>query len=265
VTFLDNRIHARTGFAWRYPCHERLVPEPGTPDRALTQTRLRVLHAPDPAKSRASYLPLLELAVAERPDDPRCAHYLGREYHALGRHAEAARQFERYFTLTSGPDAFERNATLRLLAHCREAQGDEAGALALFNAAVAEAPRMRGAWISLAWAAHRRQAWPDCLEAAERAISLRDETRNYGEDTSPGVLAEDLACLASWALARPRTALDYARDALAKAPKSERLQANLQRIKAALNRKGPQAFGVSATPLASDGPAKSGALQRRSR
>ena len=252
VLFQDNRIHARVGFNWAYPCHECIIPQWGHRHHAVTDLRLRVLHDPDRAKSRANYLPLLELAAREKPDDPRPAHYLGREYLYLERHAEAAEQFERYLALSS-KEGFERNGTRRMLAQCREALGDMESALAEFLGATQEAPHMRGAWLSLAWAYHRRQAWAECLRAAERAITIREDQAHYGDDTSPGVVAEDLACLASWSLGHPLTALDYARDALGKAPENPRIRANLARIEAALKHKGPQVFGVSMTPLTDSG------------
>lgn len=253
VIFQDNRIHARTGFVWAYPCHECLIPQWNVRHQAETDLRLKVLHAPDLTKSRASYLPLLELGVRERPNDARAAHYLGREYYYLKRYTEAAREFERYIALSPDDGGYELNGTRRLLAHCHEELGDRDGALAEFQAAVAAGPQMRGAWLSLAWAYHRRADWERCLAAAERAISLRDEEAHYGDDSSPGVVAEDLACLASWSLGHPLTAWDYARDALKKSPDSPRLQANLARIESALKREGPQAFGVSLKPLDSAG------------
>ena len=68
------------------------------------------------------------------------------------------------------------------------------------------------------------------------------------------MVAEDIACLAAWSLGRPADALAYARAALAKAPRSERLKANLARIEAAMSARGTQAFGVSTNPLG-DSPA----------
>ncbi|HUZ11642.1 MAG TPA: hypothetical protein VMU93_02165 [Caulobacteraceae bacterium] len=248
LAFVDSRIHSRRGYVWRYPCHECLVPR-GAQEHARLEPRLKVLHAPDPAKPRSGYLPLLELGAREAPDDARAAHYLGREYFELGRHAAAAREFERALALPCAPAAaIERNASLRWLAHCRENLGDAAGALAGFRRAVDEAPQLRGAWVELAWACFRRQAWPQCLDAAERAIAFAPGPRLYGDDTSPGVVAEDLAALAAWSLGRPRQALGYARAALAKAPSSPRIRANLERIEAALA-SGASAFGVSMQPL----------------
>ena len=245
--FLDNRIHARFGFSWRYPCHECLIAN--VPEKAAWVLDLELIHRQDGTKSRTGYLPLLELAAREAPGDPRCAHYLGRELYNLKRYDEAARELERYFTLPSNGFEAERNATLRFLAHAREALGEGDVALAMFQRAAAEQPDLRGPRVELAWAYHRRQAWAQCLAAAERAIAFPETTLTYGDDTSPGVVAEDLACLAAWSLGRPHEALAWARAALAKAPASPRLIANLARIEAALAQEGPQTFGVSTAPL----------------
>src|SRR5579872_2317132 len=90
LSYVDNRIHARHGFVWRYPCHECLVAG-GVEEQPRVEPNLKVLHTPDPAKSRASYLPLLQLGAHEAPDDARAAHYLAREYYELGRYAEGVR------------------------------------------------------------------------------------------------------------------------------------------------------------------------------
>jgi tetratricopeptide (TPR) repeat protein len=247
--FQDNRIHARRGFTWRYPCHECLMTEDDVPARTAIEPRLTILHEPDDAKPRTGYLPLLELAAREAPDDPRCAHYLGRELFYAGRYAEGMAELERFFVLPPGRSSIERNASLRLLAHCQEGLGDGDGALARFQQAANEAPHLQGAWISLAWAYFRRQDWPQCLAAAERAIAFPYGVRDYGDDISPGVVPEDMACLAAWALGRPHEALAFARAALAKAPASPRIRANMERIEAALARSGKQAFGVSMTSI----------------
>jgi len=245
-SFVDSRIHARTGFEWRYPCHEILVAT-GT-EKSAFAPGLQIIHEPDDEKPRSSYIPLLELAAREGPDDPRCAHFLGRELYDAGRHAEAARELERGLRLPTG-DATERNASMRFLAHAREKLGDMDSSLALFRRAAAEQPGLRGVWVELAWALVRRQAWAAALGAAERAMAFPAGVRPYGDDTCPGVVVEDVACLAAWALGRPADALAYARAALVKAPASDRLRSNLARIEAAIAEGGAGGFGVSATPL----------------
>ena len=172
--FVDGRIHARRGFFWRYPCHELLVAEGA--ESGVFVPGLTIIHEPDDAKPRGSYIPLLQLAVREAPDDPRCAHYLGRELYDAGRHAEAAAELERYLKLP-GAETTERNASMRYLGHSREALDDPASGLALFQQAASERPDLRGVWVELAWALMRRQAWAGALAAAERAIAFPPAAR----------------------------------------------------------------------------------------
>ena len=225
-SFLDCRIHARFGFRWRYPCHESVFPM-GVEERAVILPALRVEHFPDPNKPRTDYLPLLKLAAEENPSDERSAHYLGREYYTLERFPEAAAEFERHLALPTGVITAERSASMRYLAHCREKLGDAEGALALFRQACAETPMLRGTWVELSWAMFRRQVWPECLAAAQRAMQMPGGNLVYGDETAYGVVAEDLVCLACWALGRRDEALDYGRRALALSPGSPRIAGNV--------------------------------------
>ena len=86
VVFWYEKIHARHGYRWVHPVHEVLEwVGPGQPGLKVPAEGIQLDHHPDPEKSRAQYLPLLELAVAETPQDDRSVHYLGREYLFRGR------------------------------------------------------------------------------------------------------------------------------------------------------------------------------------
>ena len=56
--------------------------------------KIIVNHYPDSTKSRSSYLPLLELAIKENPENDRNMHYLGREYMYYGKYEEAITTLE---------------------------------------------------------------------------------------------------------------------------------------------------------------------------
>ena len=43
-----------------------------------------------------SYLPLLEIAFKDNPNDPRCVHYLGREYMYYNRNDEAIKWYDNF-------------------------------------------------------------------------------------------------------------------------------------------------------------------------
>lgn len=75
-TFTNIRCHNRFTHTWDYPVHEVLVPKHPIPP--YIHTGIYVTHVPQP--KQRTYLPLLEIAYSERPNDPRVLHYLGREY-----------------------------------------------------------------------------------------------------------------------------------------------------------------------------------------
>ena len=88
-------------------------------------------HHPDPHKSRAQYLPLLELSVAEAPEDDRNTHYLGREYLFYGRWDDCIRTLERHLSLPTAVWADERCASMRFLARAAEGPAGAGPAVAV--------------------------------------------------------------------------------------------------------------------------------------
>jgi hypothetical protein len=72
-----DRVHARHGYRWRWPCHEVTEWREGRPERRRLLEHV-ILHRPD-TDPRTNYLPLLRLAVAEDPDDGRMWTYLARQ------------------------------------------------------------------------------------------------------------------------------------------------------------------------------------------
>jgi glycosyltransferase involved in cell wall biosynthesis len=117
--FLQSKIHCRHGYVWRYPVHEGLYP-----DRiqelgiAIPELVVQTYHKPD--QDRSSYLGLLELGLAENPDDRRMTHYLARELFYRGRYAEAIPLFHRYLGMQGPPHPWELTETMRLLARASE-------------------------------------------------------------------------------------------------------------------------------------------------
>ena len=230
---LDNRIHARHGFSWRFPCHETILPD-GVPDHIGIVRHLIIEHHPDPTKSRGGYLPLLELAVREDPDSSRHAFYLGREYLFHERYDEALVELGRY--LKTGPEheIGQLCAGRRLVARAREARdGPEAG-LEAWRAAAEAAPDVRGPQIDYAWKLYNAEQWAACYTAAVKAIELPEMIVEYGCDSDFGVLAEDMASICGWRLGHQNQALIYGRQALAKAPAIDRIRLNVERMEQAL-------------------------------
>ena len=225
-SFLNNRIHARHGFRWRWPIHESLFAD-RTPVRLAVAKDLKIEHFPDVTKSRAQYLPLLEAATKELPWEPRMSFCLGRDLLQAQRYEEALAELQRGLTLTAPNPPGLRNLTLRLIARCLDCLQRPDEALAYFQQAAREGPDMRGAWIELAQAFHERKAWPQCYETILKVLEMPRGPVDYGYDTYLPIVAEDVAAIAAWTLGHRAEALEYGRKAAADAPFDERIAGNL--------------------------------------
>lgn len=220
LVYGGDKIHARHGYRWKHPVHETLV----TDGEEIQQwvEGLEIHHHPDQTKSRGQYLPLLELAAKETPEDDRIAHYLGREYVYAGRYAEATVELQRHLALPSAAWSPERAQSWRLLATCEPDQAERH-----LLAATTEAPSRREAWVDLAQYYHDRNMWAECLHAAEQALAVRQRPLDYiCEPIAWGARPWDLAAVASYWLRRYAQAEAYGLVAVAM-DGDERLQQNL--------------------------------------
>lgn len=217
LTYLGDKIHARHGYRWTHPVHEVLTPEGVEVQETVS---LEIHHHPDPTKSRSQYLPLLELAVEERPDDDRNRFYLGRELMFNGRHDEAAVHLRRHLELSTwGP---ERATSMRYLARVT---GDRERWLLR---ACAEAPDRREPWTDLARFYYDGQAWDQCYAACMRALSITVKPLEYlCEEESWGALPHDLASVSAWYSGRKMVALKHGWDAITADPTDQRLRNNV--------------------------------------
>ena len=154
--FWIEKAHARFGFRWMHPVHEVLEYEGGDCICADAEG-VQLDHHPDPGKSRGQYLPLLELAVQEHPEDDRNLHYLGREYLFHRRWRDCEQTLLRHLALPSATWRDERCASMRFLARAAAQQGKRQDAEAWLLRACAEAPWLREPWLEAAmWAAEKK-------------------------------------------------------------------------------------------------------------
>lgn len=94
IVYAREALHNKE-FYWKYPVHELLYSEHS---HEVSHIDVNTYHLPDSDKPR-NYLPLLELAVNENPDDPRCAQYLGREYMYTGEYFIALQWLKKHITM----------------------------------------------------------------------------------------------------------------------------------------------------------------------
>jgi len=230
--FWSEKIHARHGYRWTHPVHEVLEWEgEGPRPRIVPIEGIQLDHHPDPTKSRGQYLPLLELSVAECPEDDRNMHYLGREYMYRGQWDDCIRTLKRHLDLPTAMWADERAASMRYIARAYANKGERRQALVWYLRAVAEAPHLREPYMDLASFFYEGREWDGVLWAVGCALAITDRPRTYiCEAAAWGSLPWDLRAMAFYHTGRLEQALEAASEAARRAPTDERLAANVKVI-----------------------------------
>ena len=234
VVFWYEKIHARQGYRWVHPVHEVLRwVGPGQPGPTVTVEGMQLDHHPDPAKSRAQYLPLLELSVAEAPGDDRNVHYLGREYLYRGRWDDCIATLKRHLSMPTATWADERAASMRYIAKSYARKGERGVARDWYLRAVAEAPHLREPYMDLAVLLYEEEAWDGVLYFTGCALDITQRPRTYICEEAPwGSLPHDLRAMAFYHTGRPAAALAEARLALDREPSDPRLRGNVRLLEA---------------------------------
>lgn len=230
--FWIEKIHRRHGYRWVHPVHEVLewVGE-GSPGPTIWAEGVQLDHHPDPVKSRGQYLPLLELAVAEAPEDDRNVHYLGREYLFHKRWDECIRTLKGHLAMPSARWRDERCASMRYIAQAYRQKGEPERARRWYLRAAAEAPHLREPLVELARLCYDQEDWEGVLTFTAWALELREMPRTYISDAAAwGSLPHDLRTIAFYQTGRVPQALKEAKKALGYAPEDGRLRENVTRL-----------------------------------
>jgi len=224
----NNRIHARHGYKWRYPCHEVIEPNDKSLDKLIIVESL-VTHKPDNDKPRSNYLSLLELGHAEDPTDHRMIVYLAREYYFKGMWEKLIKTGKKLEDI-SGWNV-ERAQTWRGIGEAYCKLGNDREGLYWYQRNVEEAPLDLEAWMPLAFYYYERKMWNHCYQAAIKVTELSNESyKHYVADQSMPWRMYDLLSIACWNLGKKGSAKRYARKAVDLNPCDERLIKNYEFI-----------------------------------
>lgn len=231
VQFNYFKIHSRKSFRWVCPVHEVLQYVGEGPSSTIYIDGVVLNHYPDHTKSRGSYLPLLEMAVEEDPQNDRMTYYLGREYMYAAEWNQCISTLTRYLTLPSAVWNEERCAAMRWIAKSYYRLGNLKMAFAYYYKAFAEAPHMRDAYAEFARMAYELNDWNAVLFAVSEAqkITQRSPTyvnMGYAWDST----LDDLCAIACYRLGLYTKSLEHAKKALEMDPENLRLQNNLKLI-----------------------------------
>ena len=226
--FWRENAHARRGYKWTHPVHEVLELTGETAESKVYVEGMQLDHRADDTKSRAQYLPLLEMSVLEDPEDDRNLHYLGREYYFHGRWEDAIITLKRHLLLPSATWADERCASMRYISRCLVMLRRRDEARAWLLRAAAEAPHLREPWLELARLLYEDGCWDGVVYFAREALKIKERPRSYVcEADSWGSLPWDLLSLGLYYTGRYSEASAAAAEAARLAPGSERIAKNL--------------------------------------
>lgn len=218
LVYGGDKIHRRHGYVWKHPVHEVAVRVDG--DEVHGWCSLEIHHYPDNSKSRKQYFPLLELAVAEDPNDDRNSHYLAREYFNYGMMSKAESEFKRHLSLPSALWGPERAQSCRYLFKIT-------GDVSWLKKAVDEAPNRREALVDLALYYYEKQEWNECLIAASAALKIKEKPLEYlTEAFAWGELPHDLAAIAAYNMGYFHEAKYHGMEAVKLSPYDNRIVEN---------------------------------------
>lgn len=229
VVFWSDKVHKNGCYRWVGPVHEILDYIGEDSEHFVCADGVQLDHHPDLSKSRGQYLPLLELAVAEDPENDRNCHYLGREYMYRGEWNKAIIVLQRHLTLPKATWPDERCASMRFIARCYRALGRDDLSAVWLHRAIGEAPHLREPYLDFAELLFDQHDWYGLAYMASCALAIRERPRSYiCEAYAWGSLPYDYLSIACAHLGQAAKAIDAAEKAIELAPQEERLKNNLK-------------------------------------
>ncbi|CDE49192.1 putative tetratricopeptide repeat containing protein [Firmicutes bacterium CAG:460] len=227
VSFYADKIHKRTGCKWVNPVHEVLQFD--HEEKQIFTDNIIVNHYPDREKSRANYLPLLELSVRENPLNDRNMHYLGREYMYYGRWNDAIDTLIKHLRLETATWKDERCASMRFISRCYKNLGRYDEALMWLLKAIDEAPYLRDPYTELALLYYTLEDYKNVCKYGLLALDIKNNPKTYmNEVFSYDETLNDLLSIAYFHLSDYDNAIINAKKALEINPNNERIKNNLE-------------------------------------
>ena len=226
VNFWINKIHNRSDYHWHHPVHEILV---SNKEEKEIEVPITLNHYPDATKSRGSYLPLLEISVAEEPDDDRNLHYLGREYMYYQKCDKCIETLHKHLACKNATWKDERCASMRFLGRAYEAKGYLEEAENWWQRAIEEAPYLREGYIELANLYLKEERYEEAYNIMKMASSIKEKSKSYiNEEFAWNDAFYDIFSLASFYTGHYEEAINYVKKAIEINPNEERYQKNLE-------------------------------------
>ena len=163
--FVNNRIHSRHGFMWKFLMHEGVVPD-RTEMIDEFSPGIEVTHVPDREKPRTQYLQLLKDALEENPDIGRFYRYLTKALEAEGQFEEAEKYYLRVLDIPNFPNADAAHVYRTLSRIIPEKTGE------YMLLCLQTAPHRREPYYYVAKWYGDHERWEECLIWCEAALEV---------------------------------------------------------------------------------------------
>ena len=230
ISFYINKIHTRNNYLWINPVHEILSPLNGENEILIPEIILN--HYQDYTKSRASYLPLLEMSVKENPNNDRNTHYLGREYMYYKEYDKAIEILHRHLKLPNSTWKDERCASMRYIAFCYFNKGFIEEAVMWYQKAILEAPYLREPFFDLGYLYYSMKDYVNSEKYLKKALKINNKSYTYiNEEKAWNETIYDLLSYSCYQNKKYKEAYRYIKRALKINNKDERLLNNFEIIK----------------------------------
>lgn len=229
VTYYLNKIHTKD-YKWKDPVHEYLVYNGNKKENIITTDEIILNHYPDKTKSRSNYLPLLELAVKENPNDERHLHYLGREYMYYKEWNKSIDTLIKHLNIAKWKE--ERSASMRFIARCYTNLKRYEEANMWLEKAIKETPYLRDPYMEKALLAYQQKNFKEVKINVLKALKiLKNENKYINEPYSWNETPYDLLSLAYYYGENDKEkALFYMKKALEINPQNNRIKNNIEII-----------------------------------
>ena len=178
TVFMAEKIHSLNNFIWVNPVHEVLSFK-GNTNNIINLPQIQLNHKADNTKSRSSYLPLLELAVKENPENDRNIHYLGREYYFYKQYNKAISTLKKHLQCKSAIWKDERCTSLRYIAKCYFALGKIKKQEKYLLLAILENNNLREPYFELGEFYYNNKKYLKAIFAFEEMLKIKNREINY--------------------------------------------------------------------------------------
>ncbi len=179
IVFFADKIYRNKYFVWEHPVHETLKQTKFDKTKYITIPNLQLNHYADNQKSRANYLPLLELSVKEDPTSDRNMHYLGREYYFYKQYENSIATLKKHLEMPTSIWGEERSSSCRIIASCYENLKKYPQAQKYFKQAIIEAPKNREPYTELAKYFFRSKNYLNAITYFLSALNIEKRNLNY--------------------------------------------------------------------------------------